>query len=607
MRAAARRRRARRAAQDPHAALARLRHRAPRGRPRDAASTSGTCAAASSRSCRCGRAPTPTCTRPTSKRSARCGSGSSTRNDVEARRDDVEGFARDVRRVPRPACTPTACIDYDEQIYGAIEVLLRERRDPARAAARMPAPARRRVPGPHARAAADAAPRRRARLRRVRRRRRRPGHLRLRRRRPRVPHRLRPVLPRRHAPRSRSTTAARPTSSARPRNLPRLQPAPRRQGDRRRQAGRRRPRSRSRAHAARASCRAPRSSRCSDVARRRRRTERHRGADPCALACCSACSCSARRPASRPNAPIGVEVLEPHRHAHRARVPAARARAPRRDALAGADLAIARPPAEPLDAARDAATHRRPAALATAAAPRLAATAEHAAGSTSSLDDLEALGRADRRRRGHRDAAAARSATTSASAPRSSTLDRVGRGPDASHRDDLNALIAVAALAAGPRRLRAVAALAPRPPRRPTRPPTSVTLSTVHRVKGMEWPYVVVLGAHDGLMPHHLADDIEEERRIFHVAITRATPPCTSSPRRRAPTPFLDELARPARRRNRECARRAGSAADSQGRRRVATCAEVGMELTYAGSTGADRRAAPGSGGDRGREGGRCS
>ena len=46
-------------------------------------------------------------------------------------------------------------------------------------------------------------------------------------------------------------------------------------------------------------------------------------------------------------------------------------------------------------------------------------------------------------------------------------------------------------------------------------------MSTVHRVKGMEWPYVVVLGAHDGLMPHTLADDIEEERRIFHVAITR--------------------------------------------------------------------------------------
>ncbi len=45
-----------------------------------------------------------------------------------------------------------------------------ERRHPARAASRVPAPPRRRVPGPHARAALDAAPRRGAGLRRVRRR-----------------------------------------------------------------------------------------------------------------------------------------------------------------------------------------------------------------------------------------------------------------------------------------------------------------------------------------------------------------------------------------------------------------------------------------------------
>ncbi|HEV8063171.1 MAG TPA: ATP-dependent helicase, partial [Acidimicrobiales bacterium] len=45
-----------------------------------------------------------------------------------------------------------------------------------------------------------------------------------------------------------------------------------------------------------------------------------------------------------------------------------------------------------------------------------------------------------------------------------------------------------------------------------------VTLSTVHRVKGQEWPEVFVLGASDGLFPHRLASDEEEERRIFHVA-----------------------------------------------------------------------------------------
>ncbi len=100
------------------------------------------------------------------------------------------------------------------------------------------------------------------------------------------------------------------------------------------------------------------------------------------------------------------------------------------------------------------------------------------------------------------------------------TLDLSGKTPDASHRDDLNALIAVATFEPDP------ASFEPwlRTRLRATNEPASsagVALSTVHRVKGMEWPYVVVLGAHDGLMPHTLADDLEEERRIFHVAIMR--------------------------------------------------------------------------------------
>ena len=48
-----------------------------------------------------------------------------------------------------------------------------------------------------------------------------------------------------------------------------------------------------------------------------------------------------------------------------------------------------------------------------------------------------------------------------------------------------------------------------------------VRLATVHRVKGLEWPHVIVLSATEGLMPHRLASDLEEERRVFHVAITR--------------------------------------------------------------------------------------
>ena len=50
-----------------------------------------------------------------------------------------------------------------------------------------------------------------------------------------------------------------------------------------------------------------------------------------------------------------------------------------------------------------------------------------------------------------------------------------------------------------------------------------VRLATVHRVKGLEWPHVIVLSATEGLMPHRLASDLEEERRVFHVAMTRGS------------------------------------------------------------------------------------
>ena len=50
-----------------------------------------------------------------------------------------------------------------------------------------------------------------------------------------------------------------------------------------------------------------------------------------------------------------------------------------------------------------------------------------------------------------------------------------------------------------------------------------VRLATVHRVKGLEWPHVIVLSATEGLMPHRLAGDLEEERRVFHVALTRGS------------------------------------------------------------------------------------
>lgn len=49
-----------------------------------------------------------------------------------------------------------------------------------------------------------------------------------------------------------------------------------------------------------------------------------------------------------------------------------------------------------------------------------------------------------------------------------------------------------------------------------------VTLCSIHRSKGLEWPVVYVLGVNDKILPHAYAEDIEEERRLFYVACTRA-------------------------------------------------------------------------------------
>jgi DNA helicase-2/ATP-dependent DNA helicase PcrA len=68
-----------------------------------------------------------------------------------------------------------------------------------------------------------------------------------------------------------------------------------------------------------------------------------------------------------------------------------------------------------------------------------------------------------------------------------------------------------------------------------------VVLATVHRVKGQEWPHVVVHLAQSGQFPHRLADDREEERRLFHVAITRASKRVTIVTGD-DPSPFVAEL-----------------------------------------------------------------
>ena len=55
--------------------------------------------------------------------------------------------------------------------------------------------------------------------------------------------------------------------------------------------------------------------------------------------------------------------------------------------------------------------------------------------------------------------------------------------------------------------------------------PGVVTLATIHGSKGLEWPYVILAGCNEGILPSERAvksGDLEEERRLAYVAITRA-------------------------------------------------------------------------------------
>jgi DNA helicase-2/ATP-dependent DNA helicase PcrA len=83
----------------------------------------------------------------------------------------------------------------------------------------------------------------------------------------------------------------------------------------------------------------------------------------------------------------------------------------------------------------------------------------------------------------------------------------------------------------------------------------AVTLITMHSCKGLEFPHVFVVGLEDGLLPHarsKLEGTLDEERRLFYVAITRAMQTLRLSyclARRKYgaltpchPSPFLKEL-----------------------------------------------------------------
>ncbi len=72
--------------------------------------------------------------------------------------------------------------------------------------------------------------------------------------------------------------------------------------------------------------------------------------------------------------------------------------------------------------------------------------------------------------------------------------------------------------------------------------PDGIQLSTVHRVKGLEWERVVVFGVDRGSMPHALSEDVEEERRVFHVALTRGRQQVVVLSDSATPSRFLTEL-----------------------------------------------------------------
>ncbi|MFA5072942.1 MAG: UvrD-helicase domain-containing protein [Nitrospirota bacterium] len=83
----------------------------------------------------------------------------------------------------------------------------------------------------------------------------------------------------------------------------------------------------------------------------------------------------------------------------------------------------------------------------------------------------------------------------------------------------------------------------------------AVTLATFHMAKGLEFRIVFITGCEEGLVPYTLMkekSDIEEERRLFYVGMTRAKEELILSYARNrfiygqrpslAPTPFLSEI-----------------------------------------------------------------
>ena len=100
-----------------------------------------------------------------------------------------------------------------------------------------------------------------------------------------------------------------------------------------------------------------------------------------------------------------------------------------------------------------------------------------------------------------------------------SRLDQSRADSQAAHLDDLDALVALAGL--HPAAASFESWLVEQLGRADA--PDGVVLATIHKVKGREWPHVVLHDVRAGVLPHRLSTDAEEERRVFHVGLTRGS------------------------------------------------------------------------------------
>jgi DNA helicase-2/ATP-dependent DNA helicase PcrA len=157
-------------------------------------------------------------------------------------------------------------------------------------------------------------------------------------------------------------------------------------------------------------------------------------------------------------------------------------------------------------------------------------------------------------------------------------LDSTG-GASGSHLDDLEALLQVADLHPDAASFEGWL----RRSFHRERVAGGVTLSTIHRVKGREWDHVAVFGATDGILPHRLATDVEEERRILHVGITRGRSRVVVLGDAGRRSPFLGELDGSAPKGQAVPVARTPPAARPQPAARATITADVGLELRVLG------------------------